>query len=84
MSHADLTLLLHTHQVADGACSLVYRLHALHAGAALAIAHPCCRRDRLPLWRMGLPLLQSTYVAYGLPTLLAPHVNVYALITPPP
>ena len=84
MLHADLTLLLHTHQVVDGACFLVYRLHALHAGTALVIAYLCCRRDRLPLWRMGLPLLLSTCFATGLPTHASFHVNVYALITPPP
>ena len=61
-------LLLHTHQVADGACFLVYRLHTLHAGNALVIAYLCCRRDRLPSWRMGLPLLLSTCVATGMPT----------------
>ena len=84
MLHADLTLLLHTYQVADGACFLVYRLHALHAGTALVIAYLCYRRDRLPLWRTGLPLLLSTCVATGLPTHASFHVNVYALITPPP
>ena len=68
----------------SAACFLVYRLHALHAGTALVCAYPCCRRDRLPLWRMGLPLLLSTCVATGLPTHASFHVNVYALITPPP
>ena len=46
-----------------GLLAIVYRSPTLHAGAALAIAHPCCRRDHLPIWRMGLPLLKPTRVA---------------------
>ena len=53
----------------SGACFLVYRFHALHAGTAVVIAYLCCRRDR-----MGLP--NGTHASF--------HVNVYALITPPP
>ena len=84
MLHADLTLLLHTHQDADGACFLVYRLHALHEGTAQLLrtcvasgtAYPYGARDCLCYCR---PVLQPNC----LPT-LAFHVNVYALITPPP
>ena len=35
----------------SGACFLVYRLHALHAGTSLVIACLCCRRNLLPLSR---------------------------------
>ena len=65
--------------------AIVNRLPALHAGAALAIAQPCCRRD------------PSTHMTYGITfaiayprrireclPMLALHINVYALFTPPP
>ena len=84
MSHADHTLLMHTHQVAEGACFLVYRLQVLPAGAALVIAYLCCRRDHLPLWRMGLPLFFRPVSQRDCLLTLAFHVNVYALITAPP
>ena len=82
---ADLTLLLHTQQVADEAC-FFFLLHTLHAGTALVISCLCCRRDRLPLWRVGLICLCYCRLVSQrdcLPT-LAFHVNVHALISPPP
>ena len=84
MLHADLTLLLHTHQVADGACFLF-------------TPYTCCMQV-LPLL-LRTCVAGGTAYPYGawdclcycrlvsqrdcLPT-LAFHVNVYALITPPP
>ena len=84
MLHADLTLLLHTHQVADQACFLF-------------TAYTCCMQV-LPLL-LRTCVAGGTAYPYGawdclcycrlasqrgcLPT-LAFHVNVYALITPPP
>ena len=83
MLHADLTLLLHTHQLADGACFLF-------------TAYTCCMQA-LPLL-LRTCVADGTAYPYGvwdclcycrlvsqrdcLPT-LAFHVNVYALITPP-
>ena len=57
MLHADLTLLLHTHQVADGACFLVYRLHALHAGTALVIAY---------VLQVGPPTIMAHGIAFAI------------------
>ena len=84
MLHADLTLLLHTHQVADGACFLFTAYTCcmqvlpllLRTCAAGGTAYPynawdCLCYCRLVSQRDGLPTL-------------AFHVNVYALITPPP
>ena len=84
MLHADLTLLLHTHQVADGACFLFTAYTCcmqvlpllLRTCAAGATAYPynawdCPGSCRLASQRDCL----STF---------AFHVNVYALITPPP
>ena len=84
MLHADLTLLLHTHQLADGACFLF-------------TAYTCCMQV-LPLL-LRTCVAGGTAYHYGawdclcycrlvsqrdcLPT-LAFHVNVYALIIPPP
>ena len=84
MLHADLTLLLHTHQVADGACFLF-------------TAYTCCMQV-LPLL-LRTCVAGGTAYPYGAwdclcycrlvsqrdcqPT-LAFQVNVYALITPPP
>ena len=84
MLHADLTLLLHTHQVPDGICFLF-------------TAYTCCMQV-LPFLLRTCVSGRTAY-PYGtwdclcycrlvsqrdcLPT-LAFHVNVYALITPPP
>ena len=40
-----------------GLLAIVHCLPALHAGATIPRAHPCCRQDRLPIWQMKLPLL---------------------------
>ena len=82
MSHADLTLLLHTHQVADGACCYCLPL--------TRIACRCCCCYCTPVLLTGPP----THMAYGIAfaiaypcriqdclQMLALHVNVYALIT---
>ena len=90
MSHADLTLLLHTHQVADGARLLLSTTwHVLHTGSVLGLAHPLCIPYRLPISRMGFPLLSypshswdclhmSTRVAQG----TAYTCSLFMLINP--
>ena len=84
MLHADLTLLLHTHQVADGACFLFTAYTRcmrklpllLRTSVAGGIAYPYGAWD-------CLCYCQLVSQRDCLPT-LAFHVNVCALITPPP
>ena len=54
----------------SGACFLVYRLHALHAGTALVIAYLCCRRDRLPLSRGNRSMCADASCFSFLPNML--------------
>ena len=68
-----------------GLLAIVYRLPALHAGATLGIAHPCCRWDHLPHMAYGIAF------AIAFPCrirdcllMVALHVNAYAPSTPPP
>ena len=84
MLHADLTLLLHTHQVADGACFLFTAYTCcmqvlpllLRTCAAGGTAYPYNARDCLCYCR----LVSQRHCLHT----LAFHVNVYALITSPP
>ena len=67
-----------------GLLAVVHHLPAWNAGAALAFAHPCRRRDRPPQMAYGtaFAIVYPCCIRDCL-LMLALHVNVYAPSTPP-
>ena len=87
-SRADFTMLLHTHQVAEWAC-----LQQCYCPPLTRFACRCCPCYCTPVLQTGPPTHIAFWNAFAISypcrkwaclPILALHVNVYALITPPP